>query len=239
MVCEQCGATVEVKGLFPGARVRCACGAEGRVPHVPLGRPEAASPYRRPPPAAPPRPEPAAASALRCPRCRAPLEAASPSPEGERAYGCGGCQGVFLESGALEALRENRAPLPPFDLTREAPPERVSTERYVPCPHCHEIMNRTIFGARSGVVVDACSEHGVWFDRGEIERASRFVDRGGLEGAAPPAAEAKGAREARLERAAAEMRVALLAEGASDLGRQRDAVGVVSWVLSNLFSFVD
>jgi Zn-finger nucleic acid-binding protein len=188
MVCEQCGATVEVAAAFPGARVRCACGAEGRVPDLPAARSGSASLYRVPAS----RPTETAAvgpAGPRCPRCSSVLTAQAPSLEGEGAYACDACWGAFLETGAIERLCRERASPLPYDLTRRPPPRTPSTERYVRCPRCHEVMNRLVFGARSGVVVDACAGHGVWFDRGELERAMRFVAEGGLEkaGGRPPA----------------------------------------------------
>jgi hypothetical protein len=41
-------------------------------------------------------------------------------------------------------------------------------------------MNRQNFGGMSGVIVDICSKHGVWFDSGELPRVLEFVENGGL-----------------------------------------------------------
>jgi Zn-finger nucleic acid-binding protein len=41
-------------------------------------------------------------------------------------------------------------------------------------------MNRVNFGKRSGVIVEVCKPHGVWFDKGELTRAIEFVADGGL-----------------------------------------------------------
>jgi len=48
------------------------------------------------------------------------------------------------------------------------------------CPRCDAHMGRRQFGDRSGIVVDVCAHHGVWFDREELARAVEFVDAGGL-----------------------------------------------------------
>jgi hypothetical protein len=37
------------------------------------------------------------------------------------------------------------------------------------------------FGKRSGVVVDACRDHGTWFDAGELAAVLDFVRAGGIE----------------------------------------------------------
>jgi Zn-finger nucleic acid-binding protein len=52
---------------------------------------------------------------------------------------------------------------------------------YLQCPVCKKLMNRQAFGRVSGVVVDVCRSHGVWFDAGELTQVIQFVGRGGLE----------------------------------------------------------
>ncbi|MDH3744461.1 MAG: zf-TFIIB domain-containing protein [Acidobacteriota bacterium] len=51
---------------------------------------------------------------------------------------------------------------------------------YRPCPVCGKLMNRQNYGRRSGVILDSCSEHGLWFDHGELETILRWVRDGGL-----------------------------------------------------------
>jgi Zn-finger nucleic acid-binding protein len=41
-------------------------------------------------------------------------------------------------------------------------------------------MNRQNFAHSSGIVLDVCAKHGVWLDRGELERVLGFVSGGGL-----------------------------------------------------------
>jgi Zn-finger nucleic acid-binding protein len=60
------------------------------------------------------------------------------------------------------------------------PGPRRTAREYVPCPDCRQLMNRKNFGNVSGVLVDVCKPHGVWFDTGELGRIIRFVMRGGL-----------------------------------------------------------
>ena len=52
---------------------------------------------------------------------------------------------------------------------------------YLHCPACKKLMNRQAFGRVSGVVVDVCQSHGVWFDAGELTQVIQFVNKGGLE----------------------------------------------------------
>jgi hypothetical protein len=52
-------------------------------------------------------------------------------------------------------------------------------------------MQRKNYGRNSGVIIDVCLEHGIWFDRRELPLVLRFVEQGGLD-----RAEAAAAREA-------------------------------------------
>jgi Zn-finger nucleic acid-binding protein len=42
-------------------------------------------------------------------------------------------------------------------------------------------MNRVNFGQSSGVVIDVCKPHGIWFDPDELRRIVLFITSGGLE----------------------------------------------------------
>ncbi|MGE3628936.1 MAG: zf-TFIIB domain-containing protein [Sandaracinaceae bacterium] len=53
--------------------------------------------------------------------------------------------------------------------------------RYRSCPKCDEVMTRQNFGRRSGVIVDVCTKHGVWFDPQELTAILEFVATGGLQ----------------------------------------------------------
>jgi Zn-finger nucleic acid-binding protein len=71
--------------------------------------------------------------------------------------------------------RGSPLPLPP-----QGDPSRVEI-RYRPCPVCGELMNRFNFANCSGVILDACSPHGVWFDADELRRIVEFIRGGGLD----------------------------------------------------------
>jgi Zn-finger nucleic acid-binding protein len=62
--------------------------------------------------------------------------------------------------------------------TAAAPPTRIS---YVPCPDCRQLMNRSNFARASGVIIDTCKKHGVWFDAEELPRIIGFIQKGGME----------------------------------------------------------
>lgn len=52
---------------------------------------------------------------------------------------------------------------------------------YVKCPDCGELMNRNNFARASGVIVDICKKHGVWFDADELPKIVEFIQKGGME----------------------------------------------------------
>jgi len=60
----------------------------------------------------------------------------------------------------------------------EAPPP--AAPRYWPCPECRRLMNRQNFARVSGIIVDVCKGHGVWFNRGELRRIIEFIRDGGM-----------------------------------------------------------
>jgi Zn-finger nucleic acid-binding protein len=101
-----------------------------------------------------------------------------------------------------------------------------ATSFYRQCPECRKMMNRRNFGKRSGVVIDACKEHGIWFDARELGIILRWIRQGGEDRAAE-----RRETEARHAERQARIRVERPTQiddyGGSSLGRaaQRDGVG--------------
>lgn len=148
-----------------------------------------------------------------CPRCGARLQA--------REYAelsvdeCDRCGGLFLAPAMLDRLVAERER--PTGLRLALPKRAVSREasvRYIRCPVCAKTMNRQAFGRVSGIVLDVCKAHGLWFDAGEAAEVVRFVEQGGLEVAREREADEAAARErrARAEAAMAEAGVGLGAD---------------------------
>ena len=52
------------------------------------------------------------------------------------------------------------------------------TGRYRPCPICYDLMVPKNFGQRSGVIIDWCRDHGVWFDEDELSRIVDWIRSG-------------------------------------------------------------
>ncbi|MBM5821473.1 MAG: hypothetical protein FJ082_03160 [Cyanobacteria bacterium K_Offshore_surface_m2_011] len=123
------------------------------------------------------------------PDCRRPLDAvqlassAAPVNLGR----CPDCLGLFLGSGGIQTLLSHgvgpvwEVNRPLLEALGEAPRTAASPPpvRYRPCPCCGELMNRALFGKRSGVIVDCCMAHGLWLDAGELQQLLEWSRAGG------------------------------------------------------------
>ncbi len=175
------------------------------------------------------------AAGCNCPRCAARLQA--------REYAemsvdeCDRCGGLFLAPAMLERLIAAhdastglRLALPKRAVDREP------TVQYLHCPICAKLMNRQAFGRFSGVVVDVCKPHGMWFDAGELSEVIRFVEEGGLDLARQRELEERAEleRRARTEAAMAEATAGLEADEADALMRGRTGASIVSDLLHSI-----
>src|SRR5207302_7247314 len=57
------------------------------------------------------------------------------------------------------------------------PPDPGTTRS---CAQCARPMRRFNYGGDSGIYLDLCSDHGIWFDADELRRVVVFVNSGGL-----------------------------------------------------------
>src|SRR5882762_9002720 len=122
---------------------------------------------------------------LKCPRCR--VDMASITLGSVAIRECEKCLGLWVEVAAFEKICADReeqsavlgiaAPAP----AHQAPSADMARVSYVPCPQCHQLMNRINFAHCSGVIVDVCRGHGTWFDRDELSGIVQFIRAGGLE----------------------------------------------------------
>src|ERR1044071_765473 len=120
-----------------------------------------------------------------CPRCTAALHA--------RRIGdivideCAACLGVFLDHVAIKRIVIDRAQsrahalLGALPRSEPQPVPAAGQKMYLPCPVCHVVMNRRLFAAGTGVIIDVCRTHGTFFDAGELPLVIEFVMNGGLE----------------------------------------------------------
>ncbi len=121
-----------------------------------------------------------------CPRCSVNLKTINLNLNGtfliER---CDQCLGLFFDPAELEALLDaavsnvfliDRSGLDGINLKRPADQYPIA---YIKCPVCSQLMNRVNFGAKSGVIVDRCKDHGVWLDGGELRHLMEWMKLGG------------------------------------------------------------
>jgi Zn-finger nucleic acid-binding protein len=98
---------------------------------------------------------------------------------------CARCGGLFLRNEAFEAVthdadaRARVRAVEPSPASKEA--SLSARFHYRPCPGCRGLMLRTNYASGSGIIVDVCREHGVWFDRGELTAIVDFLENGGWE----------------------------------------------------------
>ncbi|MCE1227714.1 MAG: zf-TFIIB domain-containing protein, partial [Geobacteraceae bacterium] len=121
-----------------------------------------------------------------CPRCNIKLKTLDLKLNGRFLIDrCEQCMGIFFDPGELEALLEatvsnvtgiDRAGLEAINEKREPNQYPIA---YIKCPVCSQLMNRVNFGAKSGVIVDRCKEHGVWLDGGELRQLFEWMKLGG------------------------------------------------------------
>ena len=125
------------------------------------------------------------ANPIACPSCLKPLAARALGRA--RLSGCGRCGGVWADETSFRAICDDRATQAAYlgegsVLPRpEIGDPSSSPILYRPGPACGELMNRFNFAACSGVILDVCKPHGVWFDFDELRKIVLFIRGGGLD----------------------------------------------------------
>ena len=115
-----------------------------------------------------------------CPDCRQPLVARTAGVVGYSE--CARCGGLFLGQEAFAAVTKDadtRVKARAFDALPLTAAKPEPGFHYRSCPVCHKLMNRSNYGRGSGVIVDVCGPHGVFFDRGELTKIVDFIEKGG------------------------------------------------------------
>lgn len=116
-----------------------------------------------------------------CPRCKRPLE--SLQIEATQMRECMRCGGIWTDAGTFESIcadKEQQSAVLSFIHAQTFESQADAPISYVPCPECKQLMNRSNFARSSGVIIDLCKQHGVWFDADELPRIIEFIDKGGL-----------------------------------------------------------
>ena len=118
---------------------------------------------------------------LLCPNCK--LEMESSTLGGVKLHSCGRCGGSWLDNEIFENLSADREQRGQVLLGLGSNASSVTPETtitYRPCPICNKLMNRFNYAKISGVILDLCKSHGVWFDKDELGAVINFIERGGL-----------------------------------------------------------
>ncbi|MGZ3453009.1 MAG: zf-TFIIB domain-containing protein [Polyangiales bacterium] len=122
---------------------------------------------------------------MNCPRCRGPLV---PHQAARLVMNCcHQCGGVFLDGGASKRVVEALDPnvMATASGVSQQATAQVATEATIGCPMCNNALERLPIPA-AGVTVDACREHGIWFDRDELQRVVQAVAPPGTQQQQPP-----------------------------------------------------
>jgi len=140
-----------------------------------------------------------ATTASECPSCHAHLT--SVAIGNATIEECIPCAGIWVKAADFDAIcADEQSETAAMNLPmREMPAEDEDAPvHYLKCPTCGQIMNRTVYGQVSGVVVSTCRDHGIWFDHGGLRRVIELVRSGALQ-----KAQARQAEESQREEALA------------------------------------
>jgi uncharacterized protein len=117
---------------------------------------------------------------MKCPGCDHSLEKEHYEQiEIER---CPNCQGTWLDLKELLHIVENQEKDIPKDLIQSQltkafkgiPQEEIDQKRN--CPHCHQGLRPVNYNYSSGIIIDQCSQHGIWLDHHELEKIQAHSD---------------------------------------------------------------
>lgn len=124
-----------------------------------------------------------------CPGCskNRHLESRSLESAGISVLECPRCAGLWLGTDTFDTLlkkaRTTSAPdgwRPDRESPSLLPPGASQSDpTYRPCPICTKLMHRRNFGRKSGIIIDSCKPHGIWFDAHELAGILRWVQEGG------------------------------------------------------------
>ena len=120
---------------------------------------------------------------LTCPRCRLPLAREHHRGRETALDRCPRCSGTWLGIGTFESLchtvERRRELLSDLGerIGADARPDETSS---LACARCGRAMRRFNYAGDSGIYLDICGSHGIWFDGDELRRVARYVESGGL-----------------------------------------------------------
>jgi len=135
-------------------------------------------------------PLPTTATDYRCPVCGEEHALAARRVNQADLHECSRCGGLWIKSTTFETLvrhaKDQAVALDEFihgkpgRTETSPPPQPASGSFYRPCSECHQLMARRNYGHGSGVIIDLCRHHGIWFDADELSRVLHWIRDGGV-----------------------------------------------------------
>ncbi len=126
-------------------------------------------------------------SASECPACSGMelLASRQLGQENLNALECQSCTGLWLSVETFRELRDRTARkavhLAEAALKHAETPRRSKQTGplYRPCMECRKLMSRRLYAPGSGVIIDLCKDHGLWFDAEELHQVLQWIAKGG------------------------------------------------------------
>ena len=99
---------------------------------------------------------------------------------------CNHCAGLWISSEVFRHLERKTqlatasgvqidATIPKYNANTQDP-----KKYYRKCPQCNIMMHRRNYANSSGIIVDVCSKHGIWFDIHELDEVLKYIRSGKL-----------------------------------------------------------
>ena len=106
--------------------------------------------------------------------------------EGVEVDECPRCGGIWVDNEEEKQALEMKPAIFSVDELRRLrqvykPLGRTEKVKYFKCPRCSKMMWRKNYMHHSGIIVDKCQKCGIFFDKGELEKAIDFIKKGGIE----------------------------------------------------------
>lgn len=125
---------------------------------------------------------------LICPACRGDRQLFSRAIGGATLMECRICAGLWVENSVFSRLVEQARTSDAFWDDASRPENHCSPATatanpphgYLPCPECGQLMLRKNYSHESGVIVDFCRQHGMWFDGDKLSRLLHWIHTGGF-----------------------------------------------------------
>ncbi len=117
---------------------------------------------------------------LPCPRCSTDLDAMV--VDKTLIDACPDCGGLWLDHTAFESIVQSRQfsdlssalNIPTWNRQENHFQASEKDALYVRCPVCEHFMHRRNYARRSGIILDVCAAHGIWFDANELSRVFNY-----------------------------------------------------------------